>query len=192
MTYALAERFRIDPNRTFISGFSGGSRVAFRTAIAFPDVFAGVLLDSGSDPLGTSYDPLPSPDLMSLLQTRMRFVFVTGENDEINLSRDADTRLSLSAWCIDAVRAVIRPHTGHEIMSGNSLAEAIPTFGRPFPSDPAQHRRCLSSMDARLQRARTEAAALDAQPPGPESRNNWIVLTGNTAHCSTRKLHLRR
>jgi predicted esterase len=165
--YAVAARYRIDPNRTFISGFSGGSRVAFRTAIAFPDVFAGVLLDSGSDPLGTSYNPLPSPDLMSLLQARTRFVFVVGENDEINLSSDAGARLSLAAWCVDAVRVIIRPHTGHEIMNGNSLAEALSAFGRRDPSNPAQHRRCLSSMNARLQHARTDAAALNAQPPTP-------------------------
>ena len=165
--YALGERYRVDPNRTFISGFSGGSRVAFRTAVAFPDVFAGALLDSGSDPFGTSDNPLPSPDLMSLLQTRTRFVFVTGEDDEINLSRDADARISLSAWCVDAVRAIVRPHTGHEIMNANSLAEALSAFGRPDPGDPARHRRCLSAMDARLRQARTEASALNAQPPGP-------------------------
>jgi hypothetical protein len=93
----LAERYRVDPNRTFISGFSGGSRVAFRTAIAFPDVFA---------------------------------------------------------------------HTGHEVMNGNSLAEALGALDRPYPRDPVQHRRCLSSMEVRLQRARTDAAALIAQPPG--------------------------
>lgn len=165
--HALAERYRVDPNRTFISGFSGGSRVAFRTAIAFPDVFAGVLLDSGSDPVGTADIPLPSPELMPLLQSRTRFVFVTGENDEMNLSKDAGARASLATWCVDATRAIIRPHTGHEIMNGDGLAEALGALGRPYPSAPAQHRRCLSSADARLQQARTDAAALNAQPPSP-------------------------
>jgi len=165
--HALAQRYPVDPNRTFIGGFSGGSRVAFRAAIAFPDVFAGVLLDSGSDPVGSSYIPLPSPQLMSLLQSRTRFVFVTGENDEMNLSKDAEARISLSAWCVDAARAIIRPRTGHEIVNGNGLAEAIGALGRPYPSDAAQHRRCLSQLDARLRQARMDAAVLKGQPPSP-------------------------
>ena len=167
--HALAERYRIDSKRKYISGFSGGSRVALRTAIAFPDIFAGVLLNSGSDPIGTAYDPLPSQDLMSLLQTRTRFVFVTGENDEVNVSMDAATRMSLSAWCVDATRAIVRPHVGHEVMDRDGLAEALGTLARPYPGDPAQSRRCLSSMDIRLQHARADAIALQAQP-----RSSWV------------------
>ena len=161
--YALMRRYQVDPNRTFISGFSGGSRVAFRLALAFPDIFAGVVLKSGSDPVGNSYDPLPSPDLMSLLQTRTRFVFVTGEHDEINLSQDAHTRASLSAWCVNRTRAVMRSHVGHEVMDGNALAEALGALERAYPDDPARG-RCQASMQARVQHARAEAAVLQAQP----------------------------
>jgi predicted esterase len=191
--HGLAERYRIDPARTFIGGFSGGSRVAFRTAIAFPDVFAGVVLDSGSDPVGTSYNSLPSPKLMSLLQSRTRFVFVTGENDEINLSSDADARISLSKWCIDAVQAIVPPRTGHEIMSGDSLSEALGALAHPYPSDPAAHRRCLSAMDAGLRQARMNAAALIARPPSPRvqaqldrlDREYGALLDGETADALT-------
>jgi predicted esterase len=189
---ALAERYRVDPKRIFISGFSGGSRVAFRIAMAYPDVFAGVLLDSGSDPVGTPYNPLPSPELMLLLQNRTRFVFVTGENDEINLSRDADARISLSAWCVNATRAIVRPRVGHEIMDGNGFAEALRALARLSPSDPAQHRRCLASMDARLQQARTLAATLSAQSPSAKvkeqldrlDREYGALLDTGTAHAT--------
>ena len=163
-TYAMTKRYRIDTTRIFVSGFSGGSRVALRTAIAFPDIFAGVLLQSGSDPIGTPYNPLPSPDLMLLLQTRTRFVFVGGEDDEINLSKDAESRMSLSAWCIQKTRAIVRPHLGHEILDGNGLSEALGTLDRPYPEDPAESIPCRSSMATKLQQARTAAAALHALP----------------------------
>jgi predicted esterase len=161
---ALAERYRVDPNRTYIGGFSGGSRVAMRAAIAFPDIFAGVLLNSGSDPIGNDHNSLPSPELMALLQTRTRFVFATGENDDINLSKDAETRISLSRWCVDAARTVSRPHAGHQFMDDNGLAEALGALDRPFLDDPARLNRCRASTDARLQVARAQATALYAQP----------------------------
>jgi predicted esterase len=176
--HALVERYRVDPDRTFVSGFSGGSRVAFRTAIAFPDVFAGALLDSGSDPVGTPYNPLPSPDLLALLQSRTRFVFVSGENDELNVSKDAQARISLSAWCIEATQAINPPRTGHEIMNGNGLAEALGTLARPYARDPAKHSRCLSSLDAKLQQARTDAAALSAEPPSARAQQQLDRLDG--------------
>jgi predicted esterase len=161
--HALMSRYPVDPNRTYISGFSGGSRVALRLALAFPDVFAGVVLNSGSDPVGSSYDPLPSPELMSLLQTRTRFVFITGERDEINLSQDAHTRASLSTWCVNRTRTVMRYHVGHEVMDGNALAEALGALEHAYPDDPA-HDRCQASMQARVQHAQAEIALLQAQP----------------------------
>ena len=162
--HALAERYRVDPERTFISGFSGGSRVALRTAVAYPDIFTGVVLNAGGDPLGGAANPLPSPQLMSLLQTRTRFVFITGERDEVNVSRDAVTRISLSAWCVEATQAIVRPNVGHEVMDRNGLAEALGVMGRPYPGGSAQSRRCRSSIDVRLEHARADVAALRAQP----------------------------
>jgi pimeloyl-ACP methyl ester carboxylesterase len=161
--YALMSRFPVDPNRAFIGGFSGGSRVALRLALAFPDVFAGAVLNSGSDPVGSSYDPLPSADLMVLLQTRTRFVFITGERDEVNLSQDAHARASLSTWCINRTRAILLSHVGHDVMDGNALAEALGALERAYPEDPARD-RCQASMRARVQHAQAETAALQAQP----------------------------
>ena len=42
----------LDANRVYVGGMSGGSRVALRVALAYPDVFRGALLNAGSDPIG--------------------------------------------------------------------------------------------------------------------------------------------
>jgi predicted esterase len=175
-TYALTQRYRIDSTRIFVSGFSGGSRVALRAAIAFPDIFSGVVLQSGSDPIGPPYIPLPSQSLMSLLQTQTRFVFVSGENDEINVSKDAESRMSLSAWCIRKTRTLVRLHLGHEIMDGNSLAEALDALNRSYPEAPVASIRCQTSMAAKLQRARDAAAALRTQADSPKVREQLDSL----------------
>jgi len=45
-------RYRVDPARIYVSGFSGGARIAERLALAYPDLFRGAILNAGSDPLG--------------------------------------------------------------------------------------------------------------------------------------------
>jgi pimeloyl-ACP methyl ester carboxylesterase len=166
--YGLGLRYPIDPERTFVGGFSGGSRVALRMILAYPDVFSGVLLNSGADPIGGPDAPLPSADLMARLQTRTRFVFATGEHDEINLAKDAEARLSLSHWCIVQTVTLTSPHAGHEVLDGGGLLRALQALN-PGPSPhAAPSPRCLAALAERLERARSETRALLAQPPSPK------------------------
>ena len=48
----MRARYPIDPKRVYVGGLSGGSRAAEMTALAYPDVFRGALLNAGSDPIG--------------------------------------------------------------------------------------------------------------------------------------------
>jgi poly(3-hydroxybutyrate) depolymerase len=50
----VMQRYPVDKERLYIGGMSGGSRVALRIALAFPDVFHALLLHSGSDRIGTA------------------------------------------------------------------------------------------------------------------------------------------
>ncbi|HYL71689.1 MAG TPA: PHB depolymerase family esterase, partial [Candidatus Dormibacteraeota bacterium] len=88
-------RFPIDPEHVYVGGFSGGSRVALRIALAYPDVFRGVILDAGSDPIGTPQVPLPPQDLFALFQSQTRLVYITGERDSDHLADDAQSIRSL-------------------------------------------------------------------------------------------------
>src|ERR1700761_1591029 len=60
-------RYRVNPRRVYISGFSGGSRVALRLALGYPDLFHGALLEAGSDPIGSAV-PLPPRALLEQFQ----------------------------------------------------------------------------------------------------------------------------
>ena len=80
--------YPIDLARVYVGGLSGGSRVAEIAALAFPDVFRGVLLNAGSDPIGGEQGIyLPPPDLFRKFQTT-RIVYVTGGEDETNVLDD--------------------------------------------------------------------------------------------------------
>lgn len=86
----LRKRFRIDERRVYVSGFSGGARVASMLGVAFADIFTGALPFMGVNfytdlpmPGGKTYELsfIPDDDVLAIAKKRGRFAFVTGEKD---------------------------------------------------------------------------------------------------------------
>lgn len=157
--YELARaRFRVDPARVYVGGFSGGSRVAERVALAYPDVFRGVLLVGGSDPLGTAGFTPPRRSLMRQFQTSTRVVFSTGERDLPNRAKDARARDSLGAFCVAGLFPVVQARLDHWVPSGRGFARALEALETPV--DPAaSHPACIDRLDRSIQ---AELAATEA------------------------------
>jgi len=105
----------VDPQQVYVGGFSGGSRVALRLALGYPDLFQGALLNAGSDPIGTAELPLPPGDLFRQVQDSTRLVYVTGERDDAHLVDDMHSRQSLEKLCIFDVVTVTEPRREHEV-----------------------------------------------------------------------------
>lgn len=120
--------FQIDPNRTLIGGFSGGSRVALRIALAYPDLFSGLLLNAGSDPIGKSPDHLPSSNLFERFRTNTRIAFVTGDDDVGSQSLDASSQSSMVHWCVSNMSIRGGRGVGHEVASASGLDWAFQTL----------------------------------------------------------------
>jgi hypothetical protein len=71
----VRRHYRIDPDQTYLSGFSGGGRMACIIAFALPEYFGGVVPICGTN-------PLPRLDaLRHRVHDRLSVAFVTGEND---------------------------------------------------------------------------------------------------------------
>jgi predicted esterase len=89
--YNLGGIYSIDPERIYISGFSGGGRLASRLAIAFPDIFTGGIFMCGCNYYrtheldGGRYWPpgisLNSRSLFNKARVNSRLVFLTGSKD---------------------------------------------------------------------------------------------------------------
>jgi len=118
-------RHHVDPARIFIAGFSGGSRVAERLALGYPDLFRGALLDAGSDRVGEGDLPLPPDDLLRRFQQDSRLVFVTGENDSINRRLDADTMRSLDEIGMSHYVSQTVPWLGHVPLPASAFEMAL-------------------------------------------------------------------
>ena len=153
-------RFPIDPERTYVGGFSGGSRIALRVALAYPDVFRGVILDAGSDPIGTAQVPLPPRDLFALFQSRTRVLFITGEHDSERLADDTQSVRSLHQWCVANVDQMVQPRMQHEIALPGALSQALTSLRAHGSADPDRLTGCRAALDANLTNRLSEVEAL--------------------------------
>ncbi len=143
-------RFPIDPGRVYVGGFSGGSRVALRIALAYPDLFRGAILDAGSDPIGTPQLPLPPQDLLALFQSQTRLVYITGERDPDHLADDALSVRSLHQWCVANVDEAVQPRMQHDIALPGALSQALERLLEPRTPEPGKLARCRAALDADL------------------------------------------
>lgn len=86
----LRQLYTVDPKRVYVSGHSGGSRVASMLAVAYADMFTGAacfmgvnffMPTQGKD--GTMYEAryIPHPEIATLAQQESRLALVTGEKD---------------------------------------------------------------------------------------------------------------
>ena len=115
---AINRNYRIDPDRVYISGFSGGSRVASMAAIEFAGLFKGAIYNCGVNLWGENKPPALSEVM------RNRYVFITGTRD-FNLQ---DTREVFKAYKragVPNIKLMVIPGMHHNYPEANVLEEAI-------------------------------------------------------------------
>jgi hypothetical protein len=71
----VRRRFHVDPDRTYISGTSGGAATASRVAFALPELFGGLL------PICGAWNLRPEPIVRRRVQERLSVALVTGDRD---------------------------------------------------------------------------------------------------------------
>ena len=149
----VVKAYPVDPARTYIGGLSGGSRVALRVALAFPDVFHGALLNAGSDSFGTAVLPPPKPDLFRQFEEGTRLIYATGSRDDENLSIDAHSRESARDLCITDLHTEEMRGRGHDWIDATTLDRALADLAAPRTVDAglaACRERRTREIDAQL------------------------------------------
>jgi dienelactone hydrolase len=148
--YNVMRRYPVDPERVYISGFSGGSRTALRLALGYPDLFRGALLNAGSDPIGTPELPLPPRDLFLQFQNSTRLVYVTGEQDPASLAADEQSIHSMREWCVFDMDIEVTHWKSHESASPTALSAALRALLNPVEPDPNKLAACRASVETKL------------------------------------------
>lgn len=146
----VMHHYPVNPQQVFVGGFSGGSRVALRLALGYPDVFRGALLDAGSDPIGTAAVPLPPADLLHQFQAASRIVFLTGDADAIHQMQLAHADGALRRWCVVNTRSITLLDTPHVLASAAAIAEALVWLQQPSHANAKRLATCRAARQAQL------------------------------------------
>lgn len=150
----IMSRYPVDSGRVYIGGFSGGSRVALRLALGYPDLFRGAILNAGSDVIGgRAADPpipLPPRELLYQFQEYSHIVYVTGERDGDHVIDDLHSVRSMHHWCMFSTDAIVIPRAEHEPIGPVDLSRALDTLQDARPPDPSRLERCRADIESEL------------------------------------------
>lgn len=114
---ALETEYRFSANRMFVTGFSGGGRVASKLASQYPEVFRGAIYICGVDYWNDDQTPR-----VELLQNR--FVFLTGSKDFNRNETTSVYHRYLKAGADKSILMVV-PGMSHEHPDAKSMTDAL-------------------------------------------------------------------
>ena len=112
----VRRHYRIDPDETYLTGFSGGGRVACTIAFALPEYFGGLVPICGTNP------PHKLAYLNHRAQDRLPVALVTGTGD-FNRGENEDYMLPLLQAGNVRTKLWVVPKLGHGIPGPEVLAE---------------------------------------------------------------------
>ena len=109
--------YNVDPDRTYIVGFSGGARVAKHLAYSYPEYFGG-LIQTGSG------GRLPSDEwLINRIEERLRVALIVGKRDGFQPEVEYSTHVTLRETGVET--RLWLPATGHTLPASRVISEAI-------------------------------------------------------------------
>jgi hypothetical protein len=140
--YNMQKLYNIDPNRVYVSGISGGGRVASVTAFHHSDVYAGGIFVIGAnfweDMLVPGKDThfrigatRPLPRYLFRAKTFGRYVLLTGDTDGNRLQMHTYYEQGFSK-CLDNVLYIQVPGMGHEVPPAEEFDKALEYVDKPF------------------------------------------------------------
>lgn len=121
----LIQEYHVDPSRVFVGGFSGGGQVAMRLALAYPDLFRGAFMNSGSEPIGSMQVPVPPGDLFRKFQDDSRLFFVVGDRDATRPAIQNTSVQSALDWCVSHVDHRVVMNMGHDVAGAGAFESGL-------------------------------------------------------------------
>ena len=130
----LRKRFNIDGRRVYVSGFSGGGRVASMLGVAWADMFSGAVPFMGVNfytdlkaedgkIYGLSF--IPDDEVLAIAKKNCRYVLVTGEKDFNRANTKAAFEKGFRQEGFAQVRYLEVPLQGHSPPTAKGLEEGL-------------------------------------------------------------------
>lgn len=123
----LRREYPVDPDRTYIGGFSGGGRMACAIGFSLPEYFGGVI------PVCAAGDLRDETWLQQRVIDRLSVAHLTGEND---FNRGEVERFRGPMLAAVGVRSKVwvAPKSGHAIPAAPHFAEAVAWLEEGLPA----------------------------------------------------------
>jgi pimeloyl-ACP methyl ester carboxylesterase len=185
----MVRHYHIDPSRIYVGGFSGGSRVAMRLALAYPDIFTGAFLNAGADPIGDAAASLPPDDLFARFQVNSRLYYATGAQDLSSLSMDARSLRSMRDLCVFNTEAERTPRTVHEVADAHVLFDALGFLDTPPANEADRLESCRRDVQSDLQSALQDIRAAAAQGKQDDARKLLLEANNRFGGLATNDLN---
>lgn len=128
--------YPIDDRRVYVSGMSGGGRLAARLAVSFGDLFTGGYFVSGSEAIGSEYLAVPPLPVMDLVQIRNRLVSYTGRNDTINMMHTRKAHKSYELFCVRFAHSLVHRGVEHANVDEDWLRKGLVLLDQPLTAAP--------------------------------------------------------
>lgn len=159
--------YRIDPDRTYVGGFSGGGRTASRIATGYADVFSGGMFVATSDGVGTSEVPLPGGAALDALLTKNRYAFIVGTEDPANADYTRRAHRQYRESCVLDAELFTVSGWHHRNVDGRWLARLIDALDRGHRAPATDTAACRARLEAaggaEIDAARERLAAGDRE-----------------------------
>ncbi len=138
--FNLSKRFNIDGSRVYVSGISGGGRVAIMLAVSYADLFSGGIpfcganfyTDIPSEP-GKAWPRsyIPVEPALKIAKSTGRFVLVTGEKDFNLKNTRAVYELGFKKEGFKHAMVLEVPGMGHTSPPAESLDKGLDFLDKP-------------------------------------------------------------
>ena len=134
LNHNLRGILNVDDRRVYVSGFSGGGRVASMVGVSYADMFSGAVCWMGANfyravksPTGKWYRQgyIPDAEVLGIAKRNCRYVLVTGDKD-FNLDNTlAVFHEGFRKGLFQHSELLQIPEHGHRLPAGNWLARAL-------------------------------------------------------------------
>jgi hypothetical protein len=146
--FNMKKRYKIDEQRVYIAGFSGGARMASRLGMQYPDVFQGGLYMGACDyfrrvPVPDNPKsfwpeafPAPTGKRAELVKKERRHVFLVGANDPNHAPTKAFYEQAQNRDKFAHALFIEMPGVAHTMPNANYLDQAIRYLNQSSTNDP--------------------------------------------------------